>query len=165
LSTGFLLGPSCFSSFFQNLLLLSSFSKYLPFFPSRVKFFDNRAEEVTDCRDEETYKKWLKGKTAAATVVQGTSQQESITFRVEGAPVKGLTRTNKTSKFYVTVNTESVVLGDFDVGEHTHTFPKQDIEVIAAARANWTLVTTYHDAAGKEFCVRESSFKIVGPKE
>eukprot|EP00009_Paramoeba_aestuarina_P003687 CAMPEP_0201512782 /NCGR_PEP_ID=MMETSP0161_2-20130828/4968_1 /ASSEMBLY_ACC=CAM_ASM_000251 /TAXON_ID=180227 /ORGANISM="Neoparamoeba aestuarina, Strain SoJaBio B1-5/56/2" /LENGTH=141 /DNA_ID=CAMNT_0047908759 /DNA_START=83 /DNA_END=508 /DNA_ORIENTATION=+ len=130
----------------------------------RVKFFDNRPDEVNDCRNDDTYKKWLKGKTAAATVVQGTSQQESITFKVEGADVKGLTRTNKTSKFYVPVNTESVKLGDFAVGEHTHTFDKQEIENIAAARANWSLTTTFHDESGNEFCKRESSFKIVGPQ-
>mmetsp|Transcript_3978 Transcript_3978/g.11073 ORF Transcript_3978/g.11073 Transcript_3978/m.11073 type:complete len:143 (+) Transcript_3978:138-566(+) len=130
----------------------------------RVKFFDDRPEEVNDCRTDDNLKKWLKGKGAAAVVVQGTSQQESITFKVEGAPVKGLTRTNKTSKFYVTVSTESIVMGDFEVGEHTHTFDKQDIEVLAAARANWSLVTTFHDADGKEFAKRESSFKIVAPK-
>jgi hypothetical protein len=130
----------------------------------RVKFFDGRPDEVNDCREESKYKDWLKGKGAAGVVVQGTSQQESIIFRVDGAPVKGLARTNKTSKFYITVSTETVVIGDFDVGEHEYTFAKQDIEDIVAARAKWSLVTTFHDANNKQFCKRESSFEIVGPK-
>lgn len=129
----------------------------------RVKFFDGRADEVNDCTDEAKYKEWLKGKGAAGVVVQGTSQQETLKFRVEGAPVKGLTRTNKTSKFFITVSTESVVLGDFDVGVHEFTFPKQDIEDIPMARAKWTLETTYHDASGKKFAKRDSSFEIVAP--
>lgn len=130
----------------------------------RVKFFDGRKEEVNDCRDEDKYKDWLKGKGAAGIVIQNTSQQETIVFKVEGAPVKGLTRTNKTSKFFITLSTEDHVLGDFDVGEHEYTFPQQDIEDILAARAKWTLETTYHDAAGKKFCKRDSTFEIVAPR-
>mmetsp|Transcript_32033 Transcript_32033/g.43880 ORF Transcript_32033/g.43880 Transcript_32033/m.43880 type:complete len:142 (-) Transcript_32033:52-477(-) len=129
----------------------------------RVKFFDGREDEVNDLVKEDDYKKWLKGKGAAAEVRQGTSQQESLRFKVEGAAVKGFQRTNKTSKFMVTVDTSTVVLGDFDVGEHTFTFDKQDIEGGVAARANWTLNTTFADAGGKVYAKRDSTFKIVGP--
>jgi hypothetical protein len=129
----------------------------------RVKFFDGREDEVNCLVNEDDYKKWLKGKTAAAVVKQGTSQQESIKFKVEGAAVKGFQRTNKTSKFMVTVDTSTVVLGDFDVGEHSFTFDKQDIEGGVAARAKWSLETTFADAAGKVFAKRESQFQIVGP--
>ena len=129
----------------------------------RVKFFDSRPEEVNNVRDEKAYKNWCAGKGAAGVVVQATSQQETIVFKVEGAPVKGFTRTNKTSKFFVTVSTEDVVIGDFDVGEHEYTFAKQDIEDIAVARAKWSLETTFH-AGGKTFCKRSSTFEIVAPR-
>eukprot|EP01084_Bolivina_argentea_P162249 282384_1 len=129
----------------------------------RVKFFDGRDTEVNDLSDDGKLKNWLKGKGAAAIVKQGTSQQESLKFKVEGADVKGLQRTNKTSKFMVTVDTTTVVMGDFPVGENTFEFEKQDIEGGVAARANWSLQTVFADAAGKTYAKRDSSFQIVGP--
>eukprot|EP01126_Amoeba_proteus_P022072 TRINITY_DN223_c0_g1_i10.p1 TRINITY_DN223_c0_g1~~TRINITY_DN223_c0_g1_i10.p1 ORF type:complete len:143 (-),score=18.32 TRINITY_DN223_c0_g1_i10:64-492(-) len=130
----------------------------------RVLFFDGRPEEVNDCSTDTGLKNWLKGKGAASIVVQGTSQQEFLRFRVEGAPVKGFTRTNKTTKFYIPVSVESHVLGDFDVGEHEYAFPKQDIEDMPLARARFSLESTFHDADGKKFHVRESSFELVAPR-
>lgn len=130
----------------------------------RVKFFDGRPDELTDCSSEEMYKSWLQGKTASSVVVQNTSQQEYIKFKVEGGPVKGLTRTNKTAKFGIPMRTDHDLIGDFTPGIHTHVFPKQNIENIPAARAKWVLTTTYHDKSGKEFCRRESTFQIIAPR-
>lgn len=130
----------------------------------RIKFFDNRSAEITNCSSDEIYHKWLRGETSAPIIYQGTAQQESIKFQVSGGTIRGLIRTNKTTKFGIPMNSESVGLGDYSPGIYTFEFKKQPIDDIPMARGQWTLVTTFHDTTSREYLRRQINFQIVGPK-
>lgn len=130
----------------------------------RVRFFDGRPDEVNDCSTDLGYKNWLNGVGASNTVIQGTTQQETIKFEITGGPIHGLMRTNKTSKFGIPMKSDTTGLGNFNTGIHTYTFNKQTVDKNPMAIGDWTLVTDFHDATGRPYCSRHSSFKIVAPR-
>jgi hypothetical protein len=130
----------------------------------RIKFFDGRPDEVYNCSNETSYKNWLNGIGASAVVVQGTTQQETIKFEVTGGSIRGLMRTNKTTKYGIPMKTDTVGLGDFKPGIYSHTFDKQTVDIISMAVGDWNLTTTIHDGTGRPYCTRKLSFKIVGPR-
>jgi hypothetical protein len=127
----------------------------------RVKFFDGRPDEITDCSDDKIYQKWLRGETAASIVKQGTAQQEILKFEVTKEPIKNLIRISKTTKFGLSMRTENESMGYFAPGKHTFVFKKRDIERHPQAAGDWTLVTLFQDTTGREYLSRKTAFKVV----
>ena len=138
-----------------------------------VKFTDgSRPDEVNDFQSEDNYRTWKQGTKDWKTcpkVIQGSSQQEFITFEIKGGTIYGIERINEAGgkgTWYLPGcrTIQKVVIGDRGVGIHSFEFPKEEqiaLEHGSIALGDYYMETIYRDASGRELCKRSSKFSIV----